>query len=285
MKNPDLQYIDTETLRREVEYRRREEELNSYIQVDNENIIKWKDFINKKDAIKALAQTLPMPDVRLNKVANCFAIGGMIAFGKSTLAKALQERFKEYSRYVEELDETDEFTMMLLRKMYEREGEIYSSTFQYYFVQSRFARYKDMLKEYKDKTIFFDRTIFEDYIFARENIKDPVSFDYYTAMYNAVCTELRYEVGVPQYYLILDADWETFKERIYKRNRREEIDNFEKNEEYFKHLLNNYTPWLKGICNKIGIPYLVVDAKLSTEEQVEYIVNTLGLKEPEKENK
>lgn len=277
---------DQEILQRAAELQK-EQQLETPIQINGEDIIKWKDFINKKDEIKCIGLDLTMPNTKPNRLANCIAIGGMIAMGKSTLAKALYERFAEYSTYVEELDETDEYTMLLLDKMYQRENEeLYGPMFQLNFVLQRYLRYKEVLEK-TDKLVFFDRTIFEDFVFAVENIKSPATLKYYTALYDDICTKLRYKEGVPQWYIILDGDWELFKERIYKRGRKSEIENFEKNEDYFRHLQKNYVTWLKGICNSTGISCLVVDAKLSTEEQVDYIVNALQLrvrKEEEEEN-
>lgn len=201
--------------------------------------------------------------VRTNK---SIAIGGMIAFGKSTLTRELSKllNYKE----ITEIDERDELTQLLLEKMYKRDGSaIYGPLFQIYFLLERF-------KKYDENCWFnsiFDRTIFEDWIFAKENINDPAILNYYGYMWDARIREMLYIQGVPKLYVILDGDWDLFKERVYKRGRPYEIENFKENETYFKNLVHKYKTYLINICISYGIDYIVVDAKTPAKKNAKLI--------------
>lgn len=202
------------------------------------------------------------------KVNKSIAIGGMIALGKSTLTRELSKElnYKE----ITEIDERDELTQLLLEKMYLRDGnETYAPLFQIYFLIERF-------RKYKENCLFnsiFDRTIYEDWIFAKENIQDPAILNYYGNLWDAKVRELLYTYGVPRLYIILKGDWKLFKERVYKRARPYEINNFEKNKSYFKNLVEKYEEYLIKICTEYGIDYLVVDAKNKPEVNAKLIKN------------
>ena len=214
-----------------------------------------------------------IPKHKSIKVANNIVIGGMIAFGKSTLSEALHKAIQP-SQIVFELDDNDQLMMLLLDKMYQRSNNVlFGSLFQLYFVLNRFENYKSNCNQ--PELTIFDRSIFEDWLFARENINKPSVFNYYNSLWENVCQELIYEFGVPKLYVILDGDWELFRERIFLRNRKVEIDNFTKNEDYFRHLLSIYKEYLIGTCKDFGIKYLVVDAKMELEDKVKLIQDAL----------
>ena len=215
-----------------------------------------------------------IPNNKPIKIANNIVIGGMIALGKTTLSQYLHSIIKP-SNVIFELHEDDKLMSYLLEKMYERNNDkLYGSLFQHYFILNRFENYKKNANN-KDLTIF-DRSIFEDWLFARENINNPSIFNFYNSLWESICNEVNYLLGVPKLYVILDANWEVFKERLFLRNRKVETDNFNKNEDYFKHLHKIYKQFLVDVCCKYGINYLVVDACLSTEKQAKIIIDELN---------
>jgi deoxyadenosine/deoxycytidine kinase len=110
--------------------------------------------------------------------ANCIAIGGMIAFGKTTLIDALHNQYPN-SKSVYELRENDPLQDLLLKGLYEK--KVSPEVFQLYFVTIRFNRYKEEIsKAEKNQLILFDRTIFEDRLFAHQNMMDkPIEFSFY----------------------------------------------------------------------------------------------------------
>ena len=207
------------------------------------------------------------------KTSNSIVIGGMIALGKTTLANALMKHFKN-SRWVPELDQKDKLSLLLLEKMYERSDDnLYASLFQLYFVIKRFDTYKKNANQ-KQLTIF-DRSIFEDWLFAKENLNNPFLFNYYQGTFGGICNEVVYETGVPKLYVILTGNWELFKKRIFKRNRPCEVNNYKKNEIYFHRLLIQYESFLVNTCKNYGISYIVIDASLSVKKEVQLILNKL----------
>ena len=208
------------------------------------------------------------------KYTNSIVIGGMIAMGKSTLAEAIIQHYPK-ATWVPEFDPSDDLCQMLLKKMYERDdNNMYASLFQLYFVIKRFDNYKKHVLHNKQMTIF-DRSIFEDWLFAKENLNNSYLFGYYEGTFRGIANEIVYEIGVPKLYIILKGNWDLFKSRIYKRGRPAEIDNFEKNEIYFHRLLNQYEEFLVSTCKNFAIDYVIVNAELEIEEKVKIVVEKL----------
>lgn len=205
------------------------------------------------------------------RVGNAFAIGGMIGAGKSTLSRALGNRLG--AAVVYELKEDDELQNLLLKKLYE--GDKTSAiAFQVYFFCSRFDNYKHGIRN--NQISVFDRTIFEDRLFAHQNMTaDPIMFGFYDSMWHDKTKELIYSVGVPKLYIILDIKWAAFKKRLFERGRAAEIDNFDQNEPYFRSVHRVYTEYLVNVCQVYGINYIVLDATLPTEEQVDLIMQKI----------
>lgn len=185
--------------------------------------------------------------------SNIIVIGGMIAAGKSSLVGSLP--FKP----VQELDPNDELQNVLIQQMYE--GDIIAKqVFQLDIMLTRFDKYKAAVQNKEEKYVF-DRAIFEDWIFAKELIGSiPNVWDYYNSIWKDKVKETIESIGIPSLYIILDINWETFRDRIFKRNRKAEIDNFESNESYFKNLLSIYKDLLVSVLNEYKIPFYVIDA-------------------------
>ena len=202
------------------------------------------------------------------KVGNAIAIGGMIGAGKSTLSRALGQKLE--ASVVYELNENDELQNLLLKKLYE--GDKTSAiAFQVYFFCSRFDNYCNGVNN--NRISVFDRTIFEDRLFAHQNMtSDPIMFGFYDSMWHDKTKELIYSVGVPKLYIILDIKWEDFKKRLFERGRKSETDNFDQNEPYFRSVHRIYTEYLVNVCQVYGINHIVLDATIPTDTQVEMIM-------------
>lgn len=214
---------------------------------------------------------LPKIEFKKIKVNNIVAIGGMIAAGKTTLVDELSAILNADVLY--ELDENDEIQNSLLKGLYEKRN-IAASVFQLYFLLNRFESYKKFSNH--KKPVIVDRTIFEDRLFAHQNMtSDPLTFSFYDKLWYQKANELIYECGVPKLYIILDIDWITFKERLFKRNRAVEVENFNLNEDYFYNLNQVYVKFLKETCEVFGIDYLILDAKISNEDKINKILEHL----------
>ncbi len=205
------------------------------------------------------------------KVTNIIAIGGMIAAGKTTLVDDLANALDAEKLY--ELDDNDDIQKALLKGLYERRN-IPATVFQLYFLLNRYECYKKFSEH--ANTVIVDRTIFEDRLFAHQNMaSDPITFSFYDKIWCEKASELVYNAGVPKLYIILKVDWETFKERLFKRNRDVEVDNFESNEDYFKRLNEVYVEFLEQTCRTYGMDYIIIDATIPNEKKIEMIKNKL----------
>lgn len=232
-----------------------------------------KSFKKNKNNLSSLSENILKPNLKKIKLSNSIVVGGMIAFGKSTLATELHKAIKE-SRIVYELNDDDQLLNLLLEKMYSRENNLlYGSVFQLFFLLNRFDNYKTNCNK-KELTIF-DRSIFEDWLFAHENIVRPSVFSYYDSLWKDVAYELIYQQGVPKLYIILSGDWELFKQRLFERDRKVEIENFNKNKTYFKKLLEIYEEYMINVCKDFGIEYIVVDAKKPLQEKIDIVIEKI----------
>ena len=69
-------------------------------------------------------------------------------------------------------------------------------------------------------------------------------------------------------YIILDVDWDHFKDRVLSRGREQEIENFDKNEPYFRSLLKDYVTKIAAQCAVYDIPYVVLNTSGKSEDEV-----------------
>jgi deoxyadenosine/deoxycytidine kinase len=185
------------------------------------------------------------------------AVGGMIAAGKTNLAKKLGEVLQ--MPVMSEYKADDDVFATLLQWLYEGKPNT-EMLLQIYFLHDAWLRQR----EYQGHFIL-DRDIIEHWLFAQENLKDtPEIMNMYNGLFHAYMNQ----IPKPDLYLILEVDWKHFKERVFNRQRSQETDNFEKNSVYFSNLLNNYVQRLKAQCVIFNIPYVVINTNDLTEEEV-----------------
>lgn len=185
------------------------------------------------------------------------AVGGMIAAGKSNLASALGAALS--IPVMSEYEEQDQIFDTLLSWLYEGKPNI-EMMLQIYFLENSWLRQK----EHKNHFIV-DRDIIEHWLFAQENLKAKPKI---MNMYNGLFYSYMNEIKKPDLYIILDLDWKHFKERIFNRQRSQEVKNFETNSVYFSNLLQNYVQRLRAQCVIFDIPYIVINTNDLTEEEV-----------------
>lgn len=185
------------------------------------------------------------------------AVGGMIAAGKSNLVQSLGEVLG--MPVMSEFEAEDGVFDTLLKWLYEGKPNV-EMLLQVYFLHNSWLRQR----QYKDHFIV-DRDLIEHWLFAQENLKlHPEIMN----MYNGVFHSYMNQIGKPDIYIILDVDWKHFKERIFNRQRSQEVSTFEQNATYFASLLNNYVQRLRAQCVIFNIPYVVVNTNDLTEEEV-----------------
>jgi deoxyadenosine/deoxycytidine kinase len=185
------------------------------------------------------------------------AVGGMIAAGKSNLAQRLSTELD--MPVMTEYEEKDKVLNTLLKWLYEGVPNV-EMLLQVYFLQNSWLRQKEY-----DNNFIVDRDIIEHWLFAQENLKaNPEIMN----MYNSLFYNYMNSITKPDLYIILDVDWKHFKERMFNRQRSQEIKNFEKNSAYFSSLLHNYVQRMRAQCVIFDIPYVVINTNDLTEEEV-----------------
>lgn len=198
------------------------------------------------------------------KDANCIIIGGPIAVGKSSLVESLP------FMGVQELYYEDELQSILLKKLYEGD-KVAAELLQFDMMLSRFEKYKSLAN--KNKLHVFDRSIFEDSIFAKFFLKNKASKNYYQAIWKDKINELIKNIGKPKLYIYLDCSWLTFKKRLFKRSRSIETNYFKENELYFKKLLRAYKQHMLLMFKKYKLNYLLINTNNKSIQKVQEIVS------------
>lgn len=207
------------------------------------------------------------------KIANIVIIGGTIAAGKSTLVANLASTLNWLA--VPELRDGDVIQEIILKKLYEG-NRLHMSTVQYYFITNRYKQYEDCSKE--NITSILDRGIWEDWIFSKMLMEkvEPKSYEHYKELWRSTIEKVIAKFGLPKAYIFLTVDWATFRERIYSRNREAEIQNFARNEDYFKALLHEYNTTFVDLLKQWDIDPIVIDTvKLNKQQVTEEVLNQL----------
>ncbi|VEU78086.1 deoxynucleoside kinase [Mycoplasmopsis columbinasalis] len=199
------------------------------------------------------------------------AISGMIGAGKSTLATALHKYYRN-SMMMVEFEEDDDVFNIFLKWLYEKQPNI-DIGFQAYIIESLSAKFQKTIADFKaqgyqfDKNhIFLDRFNLEHYIFAAANLSEKNLK--YLKGFDAMFHQIVSPSENPDFAIFLDISFETFKERVFKRNRASEVENFDQNLRYFMRLHDFYKEMFIALCNKYKIPYHIINCNNKTQEQI-----------------
>ncbi|MCE7784360.1 deoxynucleoside kinase [Staphylococcus xylosus] len=162
-------------------------------------------------------------------------IAGTVGVGKSTLTKALAERFN-FKTSFENVDNNP-----YLDKFYS-DFERWSFHLQIYFLAERFKEQKRMF-EYGGGFIQ-DRSIYEDVdIFAKmheeQGTMSPEDFQTYSELFNAMVMTPYFPK--PDVLIYLECDYEDVIQRIKQRGRQMEI---ETDVAYWQKLFQRYEDWI-----------------------------------------
>ena len=170
-------------------------------------------------------------------------VGGMIGLGKTSVAKLLGEHFKTDVFY-ESVDDNPILPLFYTSTPEEIEKYRYPFLLQLHFLDTRFRSIKKAL--YDDNNVL-DRSIYEDWYFAKINndlgrISD-LEFEIYNRLLNNMLEELsELPKKAPDLMIYLKGSFETVIHRILKRGRSYELD--EHLEAYYKKLWEGYDEWV-----------------------------------------
>lgn len=185
------------------------------------------------------------------------SVGGMIASGKSTLVKNLGEALE--LPVMEEFEKDDEVFNTLLKWLYEKKDNV-EMLLQIYFIHNHWLN-----QQKYENNFIVDRDLIEHWLFAYHNLRNmPTIMNMYNGVFHSYMNQIKH----PDVYIILDVNWNQFKDRVLKRGREQEIENFELNQSYFQALISDYTQKIVSQCSVYGIPYHVIDTNNKSEEDV-----------------
>lgn len=183
-------------------------------------------------------------------------LAGMIGIGKTSATKLLGERMGGKVFY-EKVEDNEILPLFYTADAKEQEQKRYPFLLQLEFLNSRFQIIKEAAK-HKDSVI--DRSIFEDWYFAKINhdlgkISDT-EFSIYEKLLNNMMDEIdEINQKAPELMVYMRASFNTIIERIGKRGREFEQD--KSLYDYYYALWKDYDDWVFNHYDRSAI--LVID--------------------------
>jgi len=185
-------------------------------------------------------------------------IGAMIGAGKTSLAELVAKHFNSEVFY-ESVDDNPILPLFYTASEEEIQTKRYPFLLQLWFLNTRFKSIKEEL--IKDNNVL-DRSIYEDWYFAKVN-KDlgrisDLEFSLYENLLNNMLEELE---GLPKkspdLMIYLSGSFETILERIKKRGREYELD--EALVSYYYELWQGYDNWIEKHYNASEVLVINID--------------------------
>lgn len=172
-------------------------------------------------------------------------VGGMISLGKSSVAEILGNHFGTKVFY-ESVEDNKVLPLFYTSSDEEIQNKRYPFLLQLWFLDTRFKSIKQALVENNN---VLDRSIYEDWYFAKKNMElgriSELEMEIYQNLLNNMMEELEeLPKKSPDLMVYLKGSFETVLERIKKRGRSYELD---KNlVDYYKILWKDYDNWVKN---------------------------------------
>lgn len=194
-------------------------------------------------------------------------VGGMIGLGKSSVAKILGEHFQSDVFY-ESVDDNPLLPLFYSESEEEIQRKRYPFLLQLYFLNTRFKSIKEALVN--DNNVL-DRSIYEDWYFAKKNMElgriSQLEMDIYENLLNNMMEELEsLPKKAPDIMIYLKGSFETVMNRIKLRGRDFEVDDSLK--EYYHFLWKDYDNWVKNHYKASEV--LVIDMNVMDVVNNEY---------------
>lgn len=171
-------------------------------------------------------------------------VGGMIGIGKTSVAELLAKELGSDVFY-ESVDDNPILPLFYTATPEEIQAKRYPFLLQLYFLQTRFASIK---QAYKQADNVLDRSIYEDWYFAKVNHDLGRISSLEMRVYEGLLEEMMREIDelpyrkAPDLMVYLTADFDTVLHRIGLRGR-----DFEQDEalvEYYRVLWSGYDDWV-----------------------------------------
>ena len=183
-------------------------------------------------------------------------VGGMIGLGKSSVAEILGNHFNSEVFY-ESVDDNPILPLFYSESEEEILKNRYPFLLQLYFLNTRFKSIKEAL--YNDNNVL-DRSIYEDWYFAKKNMElgriSELEMNTYEGLLENMLEELKeLPKKSPDIMVYLKGSFETVMKRINLRGREFEID--ESLKEYYHFLWEDYDNWVNNHYNASEV--LIID--------------------------
>ena len=183
-------------------------------------------------------------------------VGGMIGLGKSSVAEVLGKHFDSEVFY-ESVDNNPILPLFYSETEEEIAAKRYPFLLQLYFLNTRFKSIKDAL--INDKNVL-DRSIYEDWYFAKKNMElgriSELEMSIYEELLNNMMPELdSLPKKAPDLMVYLKGSFDTVMKRIKLRGRDFELD--DSLIDYYKFLWEGYDEWVQNKYNASQV--LIID--------------------------
>ena len=183
-------------------------------------------------------------------------VGGMIGLGKSSVAEILGKHFNSDVFY-ESVDDNPILPLFYSESEEEIQKKRYPFLLQLYFLNTRFKSIKEALVHNNN---VLDRSIYEDWYFAKKNMElgriNELEMKIYEDLLHNMLEELEeLPKKAPDLMVYLKGSFETVLNRIALRGREFEIDDNLK--EYYHFLWKDYDAWVTNYYKASEV--LVID--------------------------
>lgn len=172
-------------------------------------------------------------------------VGGMIGLGKSSVAKILGE-YLNSDVFYESVDDNPILPLFYSETEEEINKKRYPFLLQLYFLNTRFKSIKEALVN--DNNVL-DRSIYEDWYFAKKNMELGRISDLEMSIYENLLNNMMEELEElpkksPDVMVYLKGSFETVLNRIKLRGRDFEVDDDLK--DYYEFLWKDYDNWVQN---------------------------------------
>ena len=183
-------------------------------------------------------------------------IGGMIGAGKTSVAKVIGEQLDSEVFY-ENVENNDILPLFYTASPEEQDAKRYPFLLQLEFLSSR---YQDIKRAFHNRHNVLDRSIYEDWYFAKKNMElgriSELEMNTYEGLLENMLEELKeLPKKSPDIMVYLKGSFETVMKRINLRGRDFEVD--ESLKEYYHFLWQDYDNWVNNHYNASEV--LIID--------------------------